>query len=201
MAVEMLPAGGCHSWLSADWLGNDSPLRVCLPSPIHPSTFQASLAAGIVDAVLIPEVQFSLEGEKGLLAFLDKRMRDKGHCVVVVAEGAGQVRGHEQEMRAQPGVSHSCCICITLLLLPQLLPLPRMLSTCYQHLVLLQELVDSHGEQAMDITGRPLLKDVGSWLKREQTSCGLPAVAHRAAVHVFCLPTCLNLPLPARCPC
>ena len=62
------------------------------PPPPPTACLQASLAAGIVDAVLIPEVQFSLEGERGLLAFLDKRMRDKGHCVVVVAEGAGQVR-------------------------------------------------------------------------------------------------------------
>ncbi|EFN58628.1 hypothetical protein CHLNCDRAFT_29926 [Chlorella variabilis] len=79
----------------------------------------ASLAAGIVDAVLIPEVQFTLEGEKGLFAYLENIIETKGHCVLCVAEGAGQ------------------------------------------------EMVDCLGEQAMDITGRPILKDVGLWLKRK----------------------------------
>jgi len=45
-----------------------------------------------VDAVLIPEVRFNLEGESGLLAYLERIMEEKGHCVVCVAEGAGQVR-------------------------------------------------------------------------------------------------------------
>ncbi|PRW56044.1 phosphofructokinase family isoform B [Chlorella sorokiniana] len=53
-------------------------------------TVQASLAAGIVDAVLIPEVRFTLEGDHGLLAYLQRIMEEKGHCVVCVAEGAGQ---------------------------------------------------------------------------------------------------------------
>jgi 6-phosphofructokinase len=54
-------------------------------------TVQASLAAGIVDVALIPEVRFTLEGERGLLAYMEDIMQHKGHCVVCVAEGAGQV--------------------------------------------------------------------------------------------------------------
>ncbi len=46
----------------------------------------------MVDACLIPEVPFTLHGEKGLFSYLEKVMRYKGHCVVCVAEGAGQVR-------------------------------------------------------------------------------------------------------------
>ena len=43
-----------------------------------------------VDFTLVPEVQFPLEGEDGLLASLERRMRDRGHAVIVVAEGALQ---------------------------------------------------------------------------------------------------------------
>jgi len=51
---------------------------------------QASMASGVVDAVLIPEVSFKLNGPTGLMAYLDEVMHKKGHCVVCVAEGAGQ---------------------------------------------------------------------------------------------------------------
>jgi 6-phosphofructokinase 1 len=40
--------------------------------------------------VLVPEEDFDLEGEKGFLATLEKRVRSRGHAVVVAAEGAGQ---------------------------------------------------------------------------------------------------------------
>jgi hypothetical protein len=46
----------------------------------------------VVDAVLIPEVHFQLKGEKGLFKYLQGVLEAKGHCVVCVAEGAGQVR-------------------------------------------------------------------------------------------------------------
>jgi len=51
---------------------------------------QASMASGVVDACLIPEVPFKLHGEKGLLKYLEGVVKAKGHCVVCVAEGAGQ---------------------------------------------------------------------------------------------------------------
>lgn len=50
----------------------------------------ASLASSEVNFVLIPEVPFQLEGKTGLLALLEQRLRERGHAVVVVAEGAGQ---------------------------------------------------------------------------------------------------------------
>ena len=45
----------------------------------------------MVDAVLIPEVPFTLDGPSGLLAYLEHVLEAKGHAVVCVAEGAGQV--------------------------------------------------------------------------------------------------------------
>eukprot|EP00199_Chlamydomonas_sp_CCMP681_P000695 CAMPEP_0119107434 /NCGR_PEP_ID=MMETSP1180-20130426/10100_1 /TAXON_ID=3052 ORGANISM="Chlamydomonas cf sp, Strain CCMP681" /NCGR_SAMPLE_ID=MMETSP1180 /ASSEMBLY_ACC=CAM_ASM_000741 /LENGTH=492 /DNA_ID=CAMNT_0007092919 /DNA_START=118 /DNA_END=1596 /DNA_ORIENTATION=+ len=48
---------------------------------------QASMASGVVDACLIPEVPFNLEK---LCAHIAKRFEMKGHAVVCVAEGAGQ---------------------------------------------------------------------------------------------------------------
>ncbi|MFP4307982.1 MAG: ATP-dependent 6-phosphofructokinase [Desulfococcaceae bacterium] len=50
----------------------------------------AVLAQQDVNFVLIPEVDFDLEGENGLLASLERRLADRGHAVIVVAEGAGQ---------------------------------------------------------------------------------------------------------------
>jgi 6-phosphofructokinase 1 len=50
----------------------------------------AALAGGNVDFVLIPEVPFQLEGERGLLEALRYRLAKKKSAVVVVAEGAGQ---------------------------------------------------------------------------------------------------------------
>jgi 6-phosphofructokinase 1 len=51
---------------------------------------QTSLASNDVNFVLIPEVPFDLEGENGFLAHLKKRIEDRKHAVVLVAEGAGQ---------------------------------------------------------------------------------------------------------------
>jgi 6-phosphofructokinase 1 len=50
----------------------------------------AALAANEVNFVLIPEVPFSLTGEGGFLNALAERLNQRGHAVVVVAEGAGQ---------------------------------------------------------------------------------------------------------------
>ena len=55
-------------------------LHCVLPPPYRHDVavlLQASLAAGMVDAVLIPEVAFTLEGEGGLLAYLEKIMEEK----------------------------------------------------------------------------------------------------------------------------
>lgn len=50
----------------------------------------AALAQTDVNFVLIPEVPFDLEGEKGFLKAVEKRLRESSHCVILVAEGAGQ---------------------------------------------------------------------------------------------------------------
>ncbi|XP_078149862.1 ATP-dependent 6-phosphofructokinase 6-like [Carex rostrata] len=50
----------------------------------------ATLASRDVDCCLIPESPFYLEGEGGLLEFIEKRLKENGHMVIVAAEGAGQ---------------------------------------------------------------------------------------------------------------
>jgi 6-phosphofructokinase 1 len=50
----------------------------------------AALAQQDVNFVLIPEVDFDLEGSGGLLDALEQRLALRGHAVIVVAEGAGQ---------------------------------------------------------------------------------------------------------------
>ncbi len=50
----------------------------------------AALANHDADFVLIPEVAFKLEGESGFLRQLRRRVEERGHAVIVVAEGAGQ---------------------------------------------------------------------------------------------------------------
>lgn len=51
---------------------------------------QATLALKEVNFVLIPEAPFTLEGEGGLLQAVEARLLDRGHAVIVAAEGAGQ---------------------------------------------------------------------------------------------------------------
>ncbi len=50
----------------------------------------ATLAQQDVNFVLIPEVDFDLKGPNGFLAALEKRLNQRGHAVIVAAEGAGQ---------------------------------------------------------------------------------------------------------------
>jgi len=50
----------------------------------------AALASREVNFVLIPESEFDLEGPQGLLVALEKRLKERCHAVIVVAEGAGQ---------------------------------------------------------------------------------------------------------------
>jgi 6-phosphofructokinase 1 len=50
----------------------------------------AALAKKEANLVLIPEVDFEVEGPNGLLAWLEKRLEARRHAVIVVAEGAGQ---------------------------------------------------------------------------------------------------------------
>jgi 6-phosphofructokinase 1 len=50
----------------------------------------AVLAQQDVNFVLIPEVDFDLDGPNGLLAALESRLHHRKHAVIVAAEGAGQ---------------------------------------------------------------------------------------------------------------
>ncbi|MCX5871832.1 MAG: ATP-dependent 6-phosphofructokinase [Deltaproteobacteria bacterium] len=50
----------------------------------------AALDRRYANFVLIPESDFDLEGPYGFLAVLEKRILEKKHAVIVVAEGAGQ---------------------------------------------------------------------------------------------------------------
>jgi 6-phosphofructokinase 1 len=50
----------------------------------------AVLSQQDVNFVLIPEIDFDLEGEQGFLRSLENRLEKREHAVVVVAEGAGQ---------------------------------------------------------------------------------------------------------------
>jgi 6-phosphofructokinase 1 len=49
-----------------------------------------AMAINDVNYVLIPEVRFDLEGENGLFTNLERRLKQRNHAVVLVAEGAGQ---------------------------------------------------------------------------------------------------------------
>lgn len=50
----------------------------------------AALASQEANFVLIPEQPFAMGGSGGLLAALERRMDERGHALIVVAEGAGQ---------------------------------------------------------------------------------------------------------------
>jgi 6-phosphofructokinase 1 len=49
-----------------------------------------ALATNDVNFVLVPEVPFDVDGDNGLLAHLEKRIRTRHRAVVLAAEGAGQ---------------------------------------------------------------------------------------------------------------
>ncbi|XP_049349533.1 ATP-dependent 6-phosphofructokinase 6-like [Solanum verrucosum] len=50
----------------------------------------ASLASRDVDCCLIPESDYYLEGRGGVFEYIEQRLKENGHMVIVVAEGAGQ---------------------------------------------------------------------------------------------------------------
>jgi len=65
---------------------------------------KASVANGDVNFVLVPEVPFDIDGERGFLKALEKRLFERKHALVVVAEGAGQdiMQKLSTEMRVDP---------------------------------------------------------------------------------------------------
>lgn len=68
----------------------------------------ASLALQEVNFVLVPEVPFDLYGPRGFLKVLRKRLEERQHAVVVVAEGAGQelFEGQNIEKDASGNIKH-----------------------------------------------------------------------------------------------
>jgi 6-phosphofructokinase 1 len=57
----------------------------------------ATLASHDVNACLVPEVPFELDGPFGLLAWLDHRLERRRHAVIVVAEGCAKSLGARVE--------------------------------------------------------------------------------------------------------
>lgn len=62
----------------------------------------AALAQQDVNFVLIPEIHFDMEGENGLLTKLEKRLNDRRHAVILVAEGSGQYFFEKSEKDFDP---------------------------------------------------------------------------------------------------
>jgi 6-phosphofructokinase 1 len=60
----------------------------------HSGELACTAAASIpdIDCVLIPEIMVKLEGEKGLFAYVEKRLAEKSYFTMVVAEGAGEAQ-------------------------------------------------------------------------------------------------------------
>ena len=50
----------------------------------------AAVANGDANFVLVPEVPFDMDGEKGFLRVIELRLESRDHALIVVAEGAGQ---------------------------------------------------------------------------------------------------------------
>jgi 6-phosphofructokinase 1 len=68
----------------------------------------AALAIQEVNFVLVPEISFDLYGPRGFLKVLRKRLEERHHAVIVVAEGAGQdlFESIEKERDASGNIKH-----------------------------------------------------------------------------------------------
>jgi len=61
----------------------------------------AAVANGDANFVLVPEIPFDMEGERGLLKSLERRLEQREHALIVVAEGAGQSLLEEEQSGKQ----------------------------------------------------------------------------------------------------
>jgi len=68
----------------------------------------AALAQNDVNFVLIPELPFDMDGDKGLLKALEQRLSKSSHCVILVAEGAGQYLMMSDQEQSQESESPLC---------------------------------------------------------------------------------------------
>ncbi|KAL2495656.1 ATP-dependent 6-phosphofructokinase 2 [Forsythia ovata] len=89
-AVEMAQQAISAAHIEAESAVNGIGLVKLMGRSTGHITLHATLSSRDVDCCLIPENKFYLEGKGGLFEFLDNRLKDNGHAVVVVAEGAGQ---------------------------------------------------------------------------------------------------------------
>jgi len=62
----------------------------------------AALAIQEVNFVLVPEISFDLYGIRGFLKILRKRLEERHHAVIVVAEGAGQDLIESKDLQKDP---------------------------------------------------------------------------------------------------
>ncbi|MBM4285320.1 MAG: ATP-dependent 6-phosphofructokinase [Deltaproteobacteria bacterium] len=65
-------------------------------------TCHAALALRDVNFVLIPEADFDIDGDYGLLDRLEARLKSRGHAVILVAEGAGQKYFKKEDLPKDP---------------------------------------------------------------------------------------------------
>lgn len=155
-----------------------------------------------------------------MFAYLEKVLSDKGHAVMCVAEGAGQVRnGYGRAGRVRAGAGWPLrlgSLFMKVVACPAICPLkvpnPTGSSTPHPSLASMQDILAAgDGSLKTDASGNPILEDVGPWLKSEMKKyfkdadvkyigaagavnpglAGIQAVAG-ARSDSFCL--------PARCP-
>ena len=68
---------------------------------------EATKASGDVNFCLVPEATFPLDGENGLIAALETRLKTRGHALIAVAEGAGtHLLGESDEKDASGNSLH-----------------------------------------------------------------------------------------------
>ena len=130
---------------------------------------------------LIPEVPFALKGSKGLFAYVEKVLEEKGHCVMCIAEGAGQVSatsmlsGSLALLACLHRLSHSAkrdSKQIKQLSEPPCHPGLWCFAWLSPYRMLfaepdvLQDILAA-GNHDLDLSGNPILKDVGPWMRGE----------------------------------
>lgn len=164
----------------------------CVVAVVHPHTVGLRVRAGLCcfhapPQCLIPEVPFKLSGETGMLAYLEKVLNDKGHAVVCVAEGAGQVRDTRLLKPCQSvvattsmeseGSGRTACGCAAecangAAVQPGGLGCPFQAAWPLTRFAIvlhcsLQDILGAEEDRRTDASGNPILKDVGPWLKSE----------------------------------
>lgn len=89
-AVEMAQQAISAAYVEAESAVNGIGLVKLMGRSTGHIALHATLSSRDLDCCLIPETEFYLEGKGKLFEFLDSRLKENGHAVVVIAEGAGQ---------------------------------------------------------------------------------------------------------------